>query len=225
MHSRARADGGRHRRHRHRQPARDDRPRDRETGEPIAPAIVRQDPSHGGPCATVSRRRAARALLRERSGLLIDPYFSPPRSAGCWTTSPARGAGQSAGRSLSARWTPSCSGSSPAVPCMPRMRPTPPGRCCSTFTPASGGLRGPAAPVPDPRRHPARGARHRRRVRHRRRDLARARGAGAGHVGDQQASLVGRPVSRRGWRRRPAAPAPSCCSTRAMPGRARAIAF
>lgn len=47
---------------------------DRESGEPIAPAIVWQDRRTADFCA--AHREEKEAMVRERTGLLLDPYFS-----------------------------------------------------------------------------------------------------------------------------------------------------
>lgn len=48
---------------------------DRRTGEPVAPAIVWQDRRTADFCQRLERRGLT-ALIRERTGLVIDPYFS-----------------------------------------------------------------------------------------------------------------------------------------------------
>ncbi len=48
---------------------------DRSTGEPLAPAIVWQDRRTGDECR-VLRERGYEDLVRQRAGLLLDPYFS-----------------------------------------------------------------------------------------------------------------------------------------------------
>jgi len=48
---------------------------DRRTGEPVAPAIVWQDRRTADLCAQL-KRRGYEPLFRERTGLLLDPYFS-----------------------------------------------------------------------------------------------------------------------------------------------------
>jgi glycerol kinase len=60
-------------------------------------------------------RRAAKAdgheaALGERTGLLLDPYFSAPRSPGCSTMCPGARGGRSAASSPSARSIASCCG-------------------------------------------------------------------------------------------------------------------
>lgn len=53
---------------------------DRETGEPIAPAIVWQDRRTADLCTRLNAEGCG-ALVSERSGLLIDPYFSATKIA------------------------------------------------------------------------------------------------------------------------------------------------
>ncbi|MGH7531243.1 MAG: glycerol kinase GlpK, partial [Gemmatimonadales bacterium] len=48
---------------------------DRATGKPLARAIVWQDRRTAARCAQLARRKSA-ALIRSRTGLVIDPYFS-----------------------------------------------------------------------------------------------------------------------------------------------------
>jgi glycerol kinase len=64
-----------HRRHRHRQPA-----RDRSSGAPIHKAIVWQDRRTADDCARL-KRDGVEDLVRKRTGLLLDPYFSGTKIA------------------------------------------------------------------------------------------------------------------------------------------------
>ncbi len=48
---------------------------DRETGDPIAPAVVWQDRRTAGYCEEL-KRGGHEAVFRERTGLVLDPYFS-----------------------------------------------------------------------------------------------------------------------------------------------------
>jgi glycerol kinase len=48
---------------------------DRRTGEPVAPAIVWQDRRTAALCAQL-KRRGLEPLFRQRTGLVLDPYFS-----------------------------------------------------------------------------------------------------------------------------------------------------
>jgi glycerol kinase len=49
---------------------------ERATGKPLAPAIVWQDRRTTARCAQLARRPRTAALIRSRTGLVIDPYFS-----------------------------------------------------------------------------------------------------------------------------------------------------
>lgn len=68
---------------------------DRRTGEPVAPAIVWQDRRTAGLCAQL-RRRGLEPLFRERTGLLLDPYFSGTKLR--WLLDHIPGARRRAGR-------------------------------------------------------------------------------------------------------------------------------
>ena len=62
---------------------------DRATGEPIHPAIVWQDRRTADECARL-KGEGTEALVRERTGLLLDPYFSATKIA--WILDHAAGA-------------------------------------------------------------------------------------------------------------------------------------
>src|SRR5687768_7918686 len=62
---------------------------DRQTGEPIANAIVWQDRRTAPQCAEL-KKMGAESLVRERTGLVIDPYFSGTKIA--WLLDNVRGA-------------------------------------------------------------------------------------------------------------------------------------
>ena len=53
---------------------------DRQTGEPIANAIVWQDRRTAAQCRDL-REAGAESLVRERTGLVVDPYFSGTKIA------------------------------------------------------------------------------------------------------------------------------------------------
>ncbi|MGI8914283.1 MAG: glycerol kinase GlpK [Chloroflexota bacterium] len=53
---------------------------ERATGKPLAPAIVWQDRRTAGACDEL-RRSGAETMVRERTGLLLDPYFSATKIA------------------------------------------------------------------------------------------------------------------------------------------------
>jgi glycerol kinase len=64
---------------------------DRQTGEPVANAIVWQDRRTASECAEL-KAAGAESLVRERTGLVIDPYFSATKIAWLLDTIPgARG--------------------------------------------------------------------------------------------------------------------------------------
>src|SRR4051812_3141980 len=66
---------------------------DRETGRPIHRAIVWQDRRTAGLCARL-RADGAEAMVSERTGLLVDPYFSASKIA--WLLDHVSGARQQA---------------------------------------------------------------------------------------------------------------------------------
>ena len=68
---------------------------DRATGEPIYPAVVWQDRRTSDVCARLIGQ-GAEALVKERTGLLIDPYFSATKIA--WILDHVPGARARAGR-------------------------------------------------------------------------------------------------------------------------------
>jgi len=68
---------------------------DRRTGRPVAPAIVWQDRRTAPLCAAL-RRRGLEPLFRERTGLLLDPYFSGTKLA--WLLQHVPGARRRAAR-------------------------------------------------------------------------------------------------------------------------------
>jgi len=68
---------------------------DRRTGRPLAPAIVWQDRRTAGLCAAL-RRRGHAPLIRARTGLVLDPYFSGTKLA--WLLDHVPGARRRAGR-------------------------------------------------------------------------------------------------------------------------------
>ena len=59
---------------------------ERATGEPIARAIVWQDRRTAGACDAL-RGRGLEQRITEKTGLVLDAYFSPPSSPGCSTNS------------------------------------------------------------------------------------------------------------------------------------------
>ena len=60
---------------------------DRDTGRPLTPAIVWQDRRAESVCAPLSvRTQRAREPVAQRTGLVLDPYFSAPKMRGCGRT-------------------------------------------------------------------------------------------------------------------------------------------
>jgi len=78
---------------------------DRATGQPIYPAIVWQDRRTSDVCAGLIAE-GAEALIRDRTGLLIDPYFSATKIA--WILDHVPGARARAGRGELAFGTVDC---------------------------------------------------------------------------------------------------------------------
>ena len=107
--SNVRGGRARHRRDRHRQPARNDRRLGARDRRADSPRHRLAGPAHGPACARL-RSDGAEALVRPRTGLLLDPYFSGTKIPGCSTMSRAPGRAPSAANSPSAPSTASCSG-------------------------------------------------------------------------------------------------------------------
>ena len=153
-------------------------------GEPLHRAIVWQDRRTSERCAEL-KRAGLEPLFRERTGLVLDPYFSGTKLE--WLLEARQGRASSAPSAASwrsARSTATCSTASRADACTPPTSPTPAARCCSTsgasvwddellghlnvpraVLPGGalivGGVRPHAGLRPAPGRHPDRG--HRRR--------------------------------------------------------------
>jgi glycerol kinase len=110
---------------------------DRRSGRAVYNAIVWQDRRTADLCARL-REEGTEPLVRQRTGLLLDPYFSGTKIA--WILDNVSGARQARKRGTwhSARWTRFCSGGSPVGGCMRRTPPMLPGRCCSTSIAVSG---------------------------------------------------------------------------------------
>ena len=116
---------------------------DRATGEPIGPALVWQDRRTADICRTLSARGLER-LVRERTGLLLDPYFSGTKIM--WALENVPGDARIAprqGACASARWTPGSCTCSPAA--TQPIRRTRHGRC-STISAGAGGTRSSSPP-------------------------------------------------------------------------------
>ena len=106
---------------------------DRQSGEPIHNAIVWQDRRTAPQCEEL-RQVGAESLVRERTGLVIDPYFSGTKIA--WLLDNVPGARARAERGELAFGTVDtwlvCS--SPATAPTSPTSPMPLARCCSTST-------------------------------------------------------------------------------------------
>ena len=79
---------------------------DRRTGRPVHRAIVWQDRRTAEHCDAL-RAAGAEDLVRRKAGLVLDPYFSATKLAGCWDTC---GAPASAPRAASCASAPSTRG-------------------------------------------------------------------------------------------------------------------
>ena len=91
---------------------------DKATGEPVYNAIVWQCRRTAGICDKLKETPGMAETIAEKTGLVIDAYFSARSSNGCSTTFPARGSAPSAASCSSARWKRGSSGVSPAGPPM-----------------------------------------------------------------------------------------------------------
>ena len=87
---------------------------DRETGEPVCPAIVWQC-RRTAPMADALAASGWAEKIRQKTGLVPDAYFSGTNCAGYWTRCPARGRARRRGGCSSAPSTAGSSGSSPAA--------------------------------------------------------------------------------------------------------------
>ena len=186
------------------QPARDRRrlgPGDRRAA---APGAGLAGPAHRRALRASCARPGTSALVRERTGLVLDPYFSGTKIE--WLLRNVEGAG--AARS-SARSTPGSSSSSPAA--TRPTTPTPRGRCSSTSTGCAWDEELCELLGVDPARLPeplpvGLGLRDDRRV--------RRRGPGRGDRRRPAGGALRPGLPRaRAWPRTPTGPAASSCST------------
>jgi glycerol kinase len=106
---------------------------DRETGRPVYNAIVWQDRRTADFCDRL-KRDGHEALVRERTGLVIDAYFSGTKVAWILDNVPGARAGRRRASWRSERSTAGWCGSSPATRRTSPTSPTRRGRCCSTST-------------------------------------------------------------------------------------------
>ena len=187
---------------------------DRATGEPIANAIVWQCRRTAAMCDEL-RDRASSALVRERTGLVIDAYFSATKVRWLLDNVPARSAAPNAGE-LAFGTVDSW------LIYRTHRRPRPRHRrdervAHDALRPGHGALgRRAAAHLQHPRVDAARRCRLQRRHRAVRRVAVRRADPDRGHRG-RPAGRALRPglLSRRATRRTPTAPARSCSCTRA----------
>ena len=106
------------------------------TGEPLHRALVWQDRRTAARCDEL-RAAGHEALVRTRTGLVLDPYFSAARrSSGCCATSTAWPSAPATAAPSSARSTAGWSSASPAS--TRPTRPTRRARCSTTSTAALG---------------------------------------------------------------------------------------
>ena len=183
--------------------ARPSSPGTRDTGEPVHNALVWQDRRTAARCDEL-REAGHEDLVRERTGLVLDPYFSGTKIE--WLLRQRRGRARRRLRDdrLLARLQAHRAATRPTSP-------TPRGRCSSTsascrWDPELCELLG-----VDPRA-PARGAAvGGRRSGRRPSSAARSRSRGSPATSRRRSSA--RRARRRGWRRTPTAPAASSSST------------
>ena len=130
------ASTGARRRRRHREPARDDRRLGRATGRPVAPALVWQDARTADACARLSAD-GGEELVRRRTGLTLQPYFSATKLA--WLLDNVARRPRPGRARRAAPPAPSTAGSRSRSPAAtsPTSR-TPRARCCSTPRACSG---------------------------------------------------------------------------------------
>ena len=175
------------------------------TGRPIANAIVWQDRRTADTCEAL-RAAGLEPKFRERTGLLLDPYFSGTKVK--WLLDNVPGARERAERGeLMFGTVDSLAAVPPDAASTPPTTPTPPARCCTTSSTSAGTTSCWRRWTCRPRccrrcgRRPACSAR-------RRCSAARSRSPASPATSRRRSS--GRPASRRAWRRTPTAPAPSC---------------
>ena len=185
---------------------------DRSTGEPIYNAIVWQDRRTADLCDRLKRAGPRADSSAQRTGLVIDAYFSGTKLAWILDNVPgARDRAEARRAGLRHRRHLARSGSSPAAPSTSPTSPTP--RRTMLFNIHTGDWDDELLAAP---RHPARdAARGRALERSLRRDRARpARRAACPSPASPATSRPrssARPASRRAWPRTPTAPAASCC--------------
>ena len=90
---------------------------DKETGEPVYNAIVWQDRRTAEFCDSL-REKGLNDTFRNKTGLVLDPYFSGTKIRWILENVPGAREKAEAGSSSSVPWKPGSSGSSPAARCM-----------------------------------------------------------------------------------------------------------
>ena len=185
-----------------------------------ARAIVWQDRRTSARCRELQRRRA-RAVLRGRTGLVADPYFSATKLEWLLRDPELRAAAEERGASPRGRSKAGWWRGSPAGGFTRAITPTRAARS-STISPRAtwhdellAFLGVPREVLPEHHAFLGRAGRHRRHTWGSRLPIAGPRGGPA--VGAVRAGLL----HRRGWRRTPTAPARSCWCTRAAACRSR----
>jgi glycerol kinase len=180
----------------------------RKTGQPIHHAIVWQD-RRGEPLCAQLREQGMADTIQQRTGLLIDSYFSGTKVRWLLDNVPARAPRPSAASWPSAPSTAGCSGSSPAASaarhrrqqCLAHhaVRRAPQRVGCGAARLLDIPAVADAAVLPSSADY----GRHRRR-------LLGAPVRIGGVAGDQQSALFGQACFARAWPRTPTAPAASC---------------
>ena len=165
---------------------------DRKTGEPLHNAIVWQDRRTADRLRRTRARRPCERSCGERTGLVLDPYFSATKIAWILDHVDGRARPRRAGRTRvrHGRHFPALAPDQRRASTRPT-RPTPRAHRCSTSAPAIGTMR--CSMLFDvPRAVLPRGARHARAISARRRPSISARRSPIlAMAGDQQSALVG----------------------------------
>jgi len=110
---------------------------DRQTGEPIHNAIVWQDRRTAEFCSNL-KAEGGEKIIREKTGLVIDPYFSGTKIAWLLDNIPGARLRAERGELAFAPWIPGSSGSSRETARTSPILRTPRAPCCSTSRAATG---------------------------------------------------------------------------------------
>ncbi len=185
---------------------------DRKTGEPLHRAIVWQDRRTADVCTRL-RQDGAEDMVRSRTGLVIDPYFSGTKLAWLLDKVEGRGRAPSGARSPSGRSTAGSSTSSRTARCTSQTPATPRARCSSTSRPRCGTTSCCASSACHAPCCPRCGTRAKCKARRRRRGspASRSRALRVTSRRHSSDSFAPNPASRRTRTGRAA----SCCRTRA----------